>query len=361
MRITFVISSLDLSGGSRVIATHARMLAESGHSVTVVVPQRRPFPLRRRLRELIVHGRWETGHGAGSHYDDLGLDVRVVDHRPIVEADVPDADVVIATWWETAEWVNALSAKKGVKVYFVQGHEVFDNLPLDRVRATYRMPFVKIVVSGWLGRIMKETYGDANSILVPNAVDHSVFYADPRGKQVVPTVGFMYSLGSVKAIEVAIDAIRKLRDKVPSLRVVSFGVVPPRGLEDFKRNLQFTLRPDGRQLRDAYSACDVWMCSSKSEGFGLPAMEAMACRTPVVSTRVGWPLDSIQNGINGFLVPVDDSQALCEAAETCLTIANKTWLAMSQQAHQTAQRYQWRETHARFEAALTIALRGPPR
>ena len=103
MRVTFIISSLDLSGGSRVIATYCRMLAASGHQVTVVVPQRRPIPLRRRLRQLIVHGRWDAGQGRGSHYDDLGLDVRVVDHRPIVEADVPDADVVIATWWETAE------------------------------------------------------------------------------------------------------------------------------------------------------------------------------------------------------------------------------------------------------------------
>lgn len=361
MRVTFISASLDLSGGSRIIATYAKMLAANGHQVTVVAPTPRSISLRKRVSELVRHGRLDLGQGLGSHFDKLGLDTRIVDHRPIVEADVPDADVVIATWWETAEWVNAFGKKKGAKVYFVQGHEVFDGLPLDRVRATYRMPFLKIVVSGWLQRIMANTYEDFGSVLVPNCVDHSVFHTEPRGKQPVPTVGFMYSSGGVKAVEIAIDAVHRLKARIPNLRVVSFGVLVPKGLGGLGRDFKFTRLPDGRQLREAYAACDVWLCSSRSEGFGLPAMEAMSCRTPVVSTRVGWPQDSIQNGINGFLVPVDDRHALCEAAESCLTMNNETWVAMSEQAYQTAQRYQWSESYALFAAALETAMSSRPR
>jgi hypothetical protein len=48
---------------------------------------------------------------------------------------------VIATWWETAEWVDRLSVSKGKKVYFIQHYEAFDYLPKERVEATWRLPF----------------------------------------------------------------------------------------------------------------------------------------------------------------------------------------------------------------------------
>ena len=73
-----------------------------------------------------------------------------------VDADLPDADIVIATWWETAEWVNALSPAKGRKVYFIQHHEVFSYLPVERSRATYRLPLHKIVISRWLKDLMEQ-------------------------------------------------------------------------------------------------------------------------------------------------------------------------------------------------------------
>lgn len=90
----------------------------------------------------------------------------------------------------------------------MQGHEVFDEQRIERVRATYRMPFLKIVVSGWLQRIMAQEYGDACAVLVSNAVDHGVFDAPPRGKQAVPTVGFMYHHAELKGVAMIVAARR---------------------------------------------------------------------------------------------------------------------------------------------------------
>jgi hypothetical protein len=114
-------------------------------------------------------------------------------HRPVTDRDLPDADVVIATWWETAEWVARLAPSKGAKCYFIQHHEVFDWLPVERVRSTYRLPLHKIVIARWLASLMKNEYGDAHVDLVPNSVDHRQFFAAPRSKQAKPTVGFIYS------------------------------------------------------------------------------------------------------------------------------------------------------------------------
>ncbi|MGY4827985.1 glycosyltransferase family 4 protein [Sphaerotilaceae bacterium SBD11-9] len=355
MRITFISARLDLSGGSRIIATYAKMMADHGHQVAVVAPLPEPPPLRKRLRSLLATGRWDPHYGNPSHYDGLGLDIRLIDHSPLLEDDVPDADVIVATWWETAEWVNALSSRKGTKVYFIQGHEVFDFLPVERSRATYYMPFFKIVVSGWLQRIMRDTYGDPSAVLVPNSIDHTVFDAEPRDKQRVPTVGFMYAPGALKGTEVILDAIRRIRRVMPELRVISFGAHIPMGMnEDFKL-IEFQHMPSPQRLRAAYAGCDAWLCASTSEGFGLPAIEAMGCRTPVVSTRVGWPLDAICDGFNGYLVEIGDPQALAEAALKCLSVDNAAWKAMSQNAYETSRSYSWDRSYALFSEALDAA------
>ena len=120
---------------------------------------------------------------------------------------MPDADVVVATWWETAEWVNALDPRKGAKVYFIQHHEVFPYLPVDRSRATYQLPLRKVVISRWLLDVMREEYGDGSVDLVPNSVDSAQFFAAPRGKQSVPTFGFIYSTSGFKGLNVMLAAL----------------------------------------------------------------------------------------------------------------------------------------------------------
>jgi D-inositol-3-phosphate glycosyltransferase len=61
-----------------------------------------------------------------------------------------------------------------------------------------------------------------------------------------------------------------------------------------------------------YSAADVCVVPSYYESFGLVALEAMACGTPVIASRVGGLQHTIEDGVNGFLVPSGDHQALAE-------------------------------------------------
>src|SRR4051794_36564365 len=143
MRITFVLPDVNLGGGTRVLAIYADRLTRRGHKVVVVgTPMPRPT-LSLRARWLLKgHGWPRYQRCTASHFDGVeGVDLRLVDRRrPITDADVPDADVVIATWWETAEWVANLSDRKGSKAYFVQHYEAFPHLPAKRVEATWRLP-----------------------------------------------------------------------------------------------------------------------------------------------------------------------------------------------------------------------------
>src|SRR5262249_45166631 len=122
MRITFILPHANLSGGTRVVAIYSRKLTERGHRVCVgsVTP---PKPrLADRLRRLVRgNGFFVKGAREASHLDGLPIEHRVLPHPgPVRDSEVPDADVTIATWWETAEWVAALGPAKGAKAYFIQ-------------------------------------------------------------------------------------------------------------------------------------------------------------------------------------------------------------------------------------------------
>ncbi|MGC8714943.1 MAG: glycosyltransferase [Leptodesmis sp.] len=49
-------------------------------------------------------------------------------------------------------------------------------------------------------------------------------------------------------------------------------------------------------MRDYYSACDAWLFPSRYEAVGLPILEAMACRTPVIGTPAGIAPEMLSDG-----------------------------------------------------------------
>jgi D-inositol-3-phosphate glycosyltransferase len=65
-------------------------------------------------------------------------------------------------------------------------------------------------------------------------------------------------------------------------------------------------------LPDHYSAADVVVMPSYYESFGMVALEAMACGTPVIASQVGGLSFTVQDGVTGFLVPGQDPPALAE-------------------------------------------------
>ncbi len=191
MRITFVLPPDTVSGGIKVALIHARALAKKGHDVRIVSP---PAP---RLSAVQKARRFVKGEGwiddlppAPLALEGTSISHRILDrYRPVVDSDIADGDVVVATWFETAHWVNALGPSKGAKVHLVQHHEIFDYLPADFCRASYRLPLHKVAVSRWLKETMAAEYGDRAVDLVPNSVDREQFFAPARTSRSVRRLG----------------------------------------------------------------------------------------------------------------------------------------------------------------------------
>src|SRR5271170_1738303 len=107
MRITFILPYAGLSGGIRVAAIYAERLHRRGHEVMAVSTPLRRFTLAQRMRSLAAGRGWPKVLEEPSYFTNLPVQHRILNkYRPVTDKDVQDADVVIATWWETAEWVQ---------------------------------------------------------------------------------------------------------------------------------------------------------------------------------------------------------------------------------------------------------------
>jgi N-acetyl-alpha-D-glucosaminyl L-malate synthase BshA len=67
------------------------------------------------------------------------------------------------------------------------------------------------------------------------------------------------------------------------------------------------------------SAADLFLLPSSQESFGMAAMEAMACRTPVVASRVGGVPEVIEDGVTGFLCDADDMEGMADRSVALLS------------------------------------------
>lgn len=360
LTINWIIKRANLSGGVKSNRLIADAMVRRGHRVNIVhstVTPPWPPPWRPRVFSHRARDWWKNRGKQRHHLEKSLANVIAIDHSPIRADDVPDADVTIATWWETAEWVRDWPASKGRKAYFIRHYEVHGGDP-DRVRATYRLPYKKLVIARWLQRLMAEEFGDADALLVPNGVDRAQFNFAPRGKQPVPTVGFLTGVVAWKGVDMAFDALRRVQRELPETRVVCFGAERVKDVSAAPANLTFHHRPPQQTIPEIYRGVDVWLVPSTLEGFGMPGLEAAACGCPIVATRSGGPEDYVVDGRNGFLVPVGDGAAAAEALLRVLRLDDAAWREMSRASHELSRGFDWDHSAETLERGLYEELGG---
>jgi len=107
----------------------------------------------------------------------------------------------------------------------------------------------------------------------------------------------------------------------------------------------------GKKSQDSlpyyYSAAEAVVVPSQYESFGMVALEAMACGTPVVASHIGGLAYLVQDGVTGFTVPVDDP---LELANRLTSLIQDPGLRerMGKQAVQVAQDYAWDKIASRL-------------
>jgi len=215
--------------------------------------------------------------------------------------------------------------------------------------------------------------------VVPPGVDHAFFSpGDKSGARNAIGIGdepmllFVGRIQPLKGVTVAIATLFEISDTYPEAVLVVVGGASGReGEEEMAKavelvhnlGLQDRVRfvpPQPHHLLSTYfRAADVCIVPSRSESFGLVALEAGACGTPVVGAAVGGLLTLIDHGVTGFLLEDRDPVQYADAVRKVLR-QPRIAKSMSEAAATRARNYTWSTTAARLRRLYAdLALRVP--
>ncbi|MFO7281448.1 MAG: glycosyltransferase [Thermoanaerobacterales bacterium] len=229
---------------------------------------------------------------------------------------------------------------------------------------------------------LQQLYGaDPDRIeIVPPGVVHAFFSPGDRAgaRAALPHLGpgdgpmllFVGRIQPLKGLDVAVRALAELDDPTAVLVVVG-GPSGADGVRELERveklaaalgvaeRVRFADPQPHHLLSSYYRAADVVLVPSRSESFGLVALEAAACGTPVVAAAVGGLRTLVEHGRTGFLVEQRDPRAY--AAHAAQILANPPLAAaLSAAAARRARDYTWSTTAARLRRIYAdLAARTP--
>lgn len=309
LKITFILPNIDVSGGVKAVFEFANHLCSRGHDVRVVYPI---LPMKaggKKYRPGVMLGMgicFIKNLKKGSSVDWFEVKAKVMRVPALKEKYIPPADIIVATWWETAYFVNGCKKDKGEKFNLVQHYEVWGGAKED-VDGAYKLGLRNIVNSTWLKEIL-EGFGAKVEALIFHAPDLDEFYPEDRRMDNGSIRVLMpYRAEKWKGVDDGIKAFEIARDNHSEIRLVMFG--PARG-KDVPEYAEFHERPSNHGLRKIYNSCDIFLFPSRCEGFGMPPMEAMACKCAVVTTNVGAVPDYAIAGETALVYPPESPELL---------------------------------------------------
>lgn len=211
---------------------------------------------------------------------------------------------------------------------------------------------------------LEQLYGaDPERIdVIPPGVDLEVFNPTPRPASLPETgisdgtfhILFAGRIQRLKGPHVLIDAVAELRRRRPEMPLAVNILGAASGSDDLdlpplidRLDLTRTVRlhdpVEPAALADWYRAADVVVMPSFSESFGLVALEAQACGTPVVATNVGGLAEAVSDGQTGLLIPGHSPGAWADALESLYDDGDGR-LEMGRAAAVHAQGFGWQRT-----------------
>jgi len=311
MTITFIIPFIGVGGGIKAVFEFANELKKLGHNVSVIYPLmamplgHKWYDIRNfasRVKKTIIN------YKNGPKVNWFNLRAKLVGVPNLAEKYIPKADIIVATWWETAYYVNKYNQDKGQKFYLVQHYEVWGG-PKEKVDQSYKLGLKMIIHSTWLKNILENKLHLRVEDLILHAPDRNQFYLEDNFRKNKVRVLMPYRAETWKASNIGIEAFEKAKAKFLDIELVMYGL---KYSDLVPKCAEFHLLPSLDELRNIYNSCDIFLFSSECEGFGMPPLEAMACKIPVITTNVGAVADYTIPGKTALVSEPGDVNSLAQ-------------------------------------------------
>lgn len=313
MRVCFILPhpAVGPTGGYKVVYEYANRLVRDGFKVDVVYSGSifwRQKPLKYKLSNCFRYiEHLIKGYSCRSWF---ALDKRVSERLTLSMnfRHMPKADIYVATSPYTAWYLNDYPVSKDRKFYLIQGKEDWGPGLKSILKKTYHFDLCKIVVSGWLKRMLISEYGE-ESILIPNGLDFTSFslVIDPKDRCPC-TVSMLYHTQKLKRCEDTFKALKIVKEMCPNLRVTVFGI--PERPQNLPEWYDYFQKPDVATHNRINNVAAIYVASSETEGWGLTVGEAMICGQAVCCTDNDGYKEMAIDGETALLSPVRDYRAL---------------------------------------------------
>ena len=350
MNITFILpfDGRRPVGGVKVVYEYANHLVERGHGVTVVHPAGLYLEVGQQDRWYRNIGKYVlfalTKKYLPNHWFNLDPRVGVRWVPSLSERHVPIADVVVATAWETAEWVAKYPRNRGRAFYLIQHFEDWFG-DRERLIRTWKLPLNKIVISRWLVEIA-DSLGEL-ACYIPNGLDFQRFGVDvPPDHRNPSQVLMLHHALDWKGTREGLAALALVQARVPELGVSLFGVEDPLPGE-LPAWASFEKQPSKERLRALYNEAAIFVSPSWAEGWALPPAEAMQCGCATVLTDIGGHEYAIHGKTSLLSAPKDIDQ-MAQNIETLIKDRDQR-LRLAHAGIAEMQQYTWERATAALE------------
>lgn len=317
IRIIFVLQTLGLSGGIRMIFEQANLLQADKFNVEIWGLEHRDRPW-----DVKSHVRVRTF----KNYDRL------------ITALSNEEAIKVATWWETAFPVWLASVKKGIPAYFIQEFETWfypdDIVAQSTVVSCYRKEFKNMTTSKY--NLEEITDLGLKATAIPCGYDPETYKKIPSVKRLNNTVLGVGRQFFQKNFNFTFNAWKSLGETRPDLWL--FGAEPEMAKLDKK--ITYFNKPSNEEVNKLYNQATIFVQTSRHEGFSLPILEAMAAGCPVICTDAHGNRDFCVNGKNCLMVDHDDIEGLKKAIKLLMS-DEKLRTTLSAAGLKTARSYRW--------------------
>ncbi|GMR13235.1 MAG: hypothetical protein BMS9Abin29_1440 [Gemmatimonadota bacterium] len=343
MRATFVAPRLNTYGGDRVIGRYAQGLQARGHDVRVV-------SVGDPVSTIFYQGLETVSLGLNA-FPRSKLDYVRACSRALRR--VSDPGVVIATWTPTLPLAVALRRLRGAKrtVWLAQDYaEMFEGLPTEKWLLRHGAGWCDAVVS--ISTLCSTHLGadryPGRVTLIHSGLEDVFFQAgDDADRAGILFVGDPIER---KGWQDFVQAWRGVRSTRPDLGFTLLCRTPPEG--GVPEGGRCLVDLSDEEVAEQYRSARVYVCASHAEGWGLPALEAMAAGTPVVTTLHGGCEAYARDGVNCLTVAVGDVVGLEQAVSRILNEAGVSDELVAG-GRSTAAEYTWERAIDRFEAVCS--------
>jgi glycosyltransferase involved in cell wall biosynthesis len=325
MRITLAISTFDIGGAQRVMALMANYWAAQGHDVALVSlsPQSKDwFELHHLVKRVSLNLLSASAHLGRALCQNA---LRVLRLRDELRQLRPD---VVISFMDTTNVLTIL-ASHGLGIPVIVSERIDPRqhaigLAWNTLRSLlYRRADALVVQSPALRDWAREVAVDARVHVIPNPIN-PVFNGTAtaaRCRETGHTVVAMGRLVRQKGFDLLIEAFARCAGQHPDWSLVILGegeerlnlesLISAVGLQDRVR-LAGKVPDPGPTLGQA----DLFVLSSRFEGFPNALIEAMTCKLAVISTDCPCgPRDIIHDGVDGLLIPPEDVNALAKSMD----------------------------------------------